>query len=206
MRTKFLPYWITPEILKAAGVMACMLFVVSYAVDFTLARIDVTSSSTILNDIAIAMIATGVMLFYLLATHTQHIFLRAKERMNLIAELNHHLSRALVELHSAAEVEDRDERLRKFDQTIEYMDYVLIELVPKVFGESSEHQWQGKGCLPIESHLPKRPFPSAEVDDRANQRPVEKTEHCVVALMMAHAGVIDVMGEARNKAMFWRSR
>jgi len=137
MPTKFLPYWMTPEILKAAGVMACMLFVVSYVVDLTLARFDVTPSSTILNDIAIATIATGVMLFYLFATHTQHIFLRAKERMNLTAELNFHLSRALLEFRSAAEVEDRDERLRKLDQATEYMDYVLIELVPTVSAEKS---------------------------------------------------------------------
>lgn len=152
MRTKFLPYWMTPEILKAAGVMACMLFVVSYAVDLTLARIDVTPSSTILNDIAIAMIATGVMLFYLFATHTQHIFLRAKERMNLIAELNHHLSRALVELHSAAEVEDRGERLRMFDEAIECMDDVLIELIPTVTANDSPRFQFPKPTL----RLPKR--------------------------------------------------
>ena len=132
MPTKFLPYWMTPEILKAAGVMACMLFVVSYVVDLTLARFDVTPSSTMLNDIAIATIATGVMLFYLFATHTQHIFLRAKERMNLVAELNHHLSRALIELHSAAEVEDRDERLKMFGEALESIDNVLIELIPAV--------------------------------------------------------------------------
>ena len=137
MPTKFLPYWMTPEILKAAGVMACMLFVVSYVVDLTLARFDVTPSSTILNDIAIATIATGVMLFYLFATHTQHIFLRAKERMNLVAELNHHLSRALIELHSAAEVEDRDERLRMFDEALESIDNVLIELIPTVSAKDS---------------------------------------------------------------------
>jgi hypothetical protein len=132
MPTKFLPYWMTPEILKAAGVMACMLFVVSYVVDLTLARFDVTPSSTMLNDIAIATIATGVMLFYLFATHTQHIFLRAKERMNLVAELNHHLSRALIELHSAAEVEDRDERLKMFGEALDSIDNVLIELIPAI--------------------------------------------------------------------------
>jgi hypothetical protein len=112
MTRKFLPYWMTPEIMKAAAVMAAMLFVVSYLVDLTLMRLDVSPSSTILNDFAIAMIATGVMLFYLFVTHTQNIFLRAKERMNLTAELNFHLSRALLEFRSAAEVEDRDERLR----------------------------------------------------------------------------------------------
>lgn len=100
-------------------------------------RLDVTPSSAILNDVAIATIATGVMLFYLFATHTQHIFLRAKERMNLVAELNHHLGQALVELYSAAEVEDREERLRTFDQAIEYMDDVLIELIPTVSANNS---------------------------------------------------------------------
>jgi len=104
----------TPEIMKAAAVMAAMLFVVSYLADLTLMRLDVSPSSTILNDIAIAMIATGVMLFYLFVTHTQNIFLRAKERMNLTAELNFHLSRALLEFRSTAEVEDRDERLSGF--------------------------------------------------------------------------------------------
>ena len=135
MTKKFLPYWMTPEIIKAAAVMAAMLFVVSYLVDLTLMRLEVSPSSTVLKDIAITTIATGVMLFYLFITHTQNIFLRAKERMNLTAELNFHLSRALLEFRSAAEVEDRDERLRMLDQATEYMDHVLIELVPTVSAE-----------------------------------------------------------------------
>jgi len=130
MFVKFLPYWLTPAILKAAAVMACMLFVVSYAVDLALLSLDVSPASTILNDIAIAMIATGVMLFYLFSTHTEQIFLRAKERMNLAAELNHHLRQALLEFRSAADVEDREERLRMLDQAVENVDHLLIDLVP----------------------------------------------------------------------------
>jgi hypothetical protein len=76
------------------------------------------------------MIATGVMLFYLFSTRTEQIFLRAKERMNLTAELNHHLRRALLEFRSAADVEDREERLRMLDQAIENVDHLLIDLVP----------------------------------------------------------------------------
>jgi hypothetical protein len=137
MRSKFLPCWITPAIVKAAAVSTCILFVVSYAVDLTLLSFDVAPASTILNDIAIAVIATGVMLFYLFSTDTQHIFLRAKERMNLTAELNHHLRRVLTEFRSAVELEDRDERLRMLDQAIEDVDHILIELVPTVSGENS---------------------------------------------------------------------
>jgi len=136
MPTKSLPYWMTPAIMKAATVMACMLFIVSYAVDLTLLSFEVAPSSTVLNDIAIALIATGVMLFYLFSTHTQHIFLRAKERMNLTAELNHNLRQVLVEFRCAAEVEDRGERLRILDQAIEDVDRILIELVPTVNAEN----------------------------------------------------------------------
>ncbi len=117
--------------------MAGMLFAVSYVVDLALVRFDVAPSSTILNDILISMIATGVMLFYLFATHTDNIFLRAKERMNLTAELNYHLNQALMEFRAAAEVEDRDQRLTMFDQAIESMDRVLIELVPTVNAENT---------------------------------------------------------------------
>src|SRR5882724_3991152 len=136
MPSKLLPYWMTPAIEKAAGVMACMLFIVSYAVDLTLLGFEVAPSSTVLNDIAIALIATAVMLLYLFSTHTQHIFLRAKERMNLTAELNHNLRQVLVEFRCAAEVEDRGERLRILDQAIEDVDRILIELVPTVNAEN----------------------------------------------------------------------
>jgi hypothetical protein len=36
MTNKFLPYWMTPAMIRAAAVMAGMLFVVSYAVDLAL--------------------------------------------------------------------------------------------------------------------------------------------------------------------------
>jgi hypothetical protein len=140
MTSKLLPYWMTPAIMKAAAVMAGMLFVVSYVVDLTLASFKVAPSATVVNDIAIAMIATGVMLFYLFSSHTQHIFLRAKERMNLTAELNYHLRKALVEFRSAAEVQDREERLRMLDQAMEEVDHLLIELVPTVNAEKRRSQ------------------------------------------------------------------
>ena len=137
MRNKLLPYWMTVAIMKAALVMAGILFVVSYAVDLALVNLNIAPSATILNDLAIAMIATGIMLFYLFSTHTRNIFLRAKERMNLTAELNHHLRRAITEFRSAAEVEDREERLKMLDQAVEEIDHLLIDLVPTVNAEAA---------------------------------------------------------------------
>jgi hypothetical protein len=100
-------------------------------------NLNIAPSATILNDLAMAMIATGIMLFYLFSTHTRNIFLRAKERMNLTAELNHHLRRAITEFRSAAEVEDREERLKMLDQAVEEIDHLLIDLVPTVNAEAA---------------------------------------------------------------------
>jgi hypothetical protein len=136
MQSKFLPYWMTPAITKAAAITAGILFVVSYSVDLALVGFGVSPASTILNDIAIAVIATAIVLYYLFSFYTQNIFLRAKERMNLTAELNHHLRRAVMEFRSAAEVDDREERLRMLDRAIDEMDHILIELVPTVSGEN----------------------------------------------------------------------
>jgi hypothetical protein len=137
MSTTFLPYWMTPAIAKASAVSVVMLFAVSYAVDLALVSLDIPPASTILNDIAISVIATSVMVFYLFSTHTENIFLRAKERMNLTAELNHHLRRAFTEFRLAAELEDRETRLRMLDLAIDDVDQILIDLVPTVSGEDS---------------------------------------------------------------------
>ena len=55
--------------------------------------------------------------------------------MNLTAELNDHLRRVFSEMPCAAEVEDREERLRMMDQAVERADHLLIELVPTVGAE-----------------------------------------------------------------------
>jgi hypothetical protein len=132
MSSKFLPYWMTPAMIRAAAVMSGVLFLISYVVDLTLVNLHVAPSATVVNDIAIALIATSVMLFYLFSTRTEQIFLRAKERMNLTAELNYHLRRALSEARFAAELEDREQRLRILDDVSEEIDHILIELVPTV--------------------------------------------------------------------------
>jgi len=90
---------------------------------------------SVLNDAAIALIAASVLIFYLFSSRTEQIFLRARERMNLTAELNHHLRHVLSDMRGADGVEDREERLRLMDEAIERADRVLIDLVPTVSAE-----------------------------------------------------------------------
>ena len=133
--SKFLPYWMTPAMIRAAAVMSGVLFLISYLVDLALLNLSVAPSATVVNDIAIALIATSVMLFYLFSTRTEQIFLRAKERMHLTAELNYHLRRAISEARFAVELEDREQRLRILDSVSEEIDHILTELVPTVSPE-----------------------------------------------------------------------
>jgi len=135
MFDKYLPYWMTRGMLRAGAVMAAILFIISYAVDVTLGALGVSPATTILNDAAIALIAAAVLIFYLFSSRSEQIFLRARERMNLSAELNHHLRRVLTEMRSAAELENRDERLQMMDQAVEKADHVLMDLVPTVSAE-----------------------------------------------------------------------
>lgn len=118
--------------LWAGAMMAGILFVISYTVDVALAGMGVSPASTVMNDLTIALIAAAVLLFYLFSSRAEQIFLRARERMNLTAELNHHLRRVLMDMRNAAEVEDRDERQRRMDQAIEEADHLLVNLVPTV--------------------------------------------------------------------------
>jgi type IV secretory pathway VirB6-like protein len=108
--------------LRAGAVMTGILFIVSYAVDVTLAALGVSPAATVLNDVAIALIAAAALIFYLFSSRSEQIFLRALERMTLTAELNHHLRRVLTEMRSVAEVADR---LQMMDQAVEKADHVL---------------------------------------------------------------------------------
>lgn len=132
MFDKYLPYWLTRGMLHAGAMMAAIVFVICYTVDVTLAGLGVSPASTVWNDLAIALIAATVLLFYLFSSRAEQIFLRARERMNLTAELNHHLRRVLMEMRDAAEVENKEERQRRMDQAIEEADHLLIDLVPTV--------------------------------------------------------------------------
>lgn len=135
MFDKYLPYWLTAEMLRAGAFMAGILFLISYLVDITLVGFGVSPAATVLNDFAIALIAASVLIFFLFSSRTEQTFLRARERMNLAAELNHHLRHVLTEMRNAAEVEDRDARLRMMDQAIDEADHLLIDLVPTVSAE-----------------------------------------------------------------------
>ncbi len=135
MSPQFVPWWKNAPILKAAAITAGVLFVVSDAVNLALVQWRKSPPTSILNDVVVALIATAIVVYYLTSIQNQQNYMRAKERMNLTAELNHHLRRAMLDFRSAAGLEDPAERLKMVDHAMEEVDHLLIDLVPTVSGE-----------------------------------------------------------------------
>jgi hypothetical protein len=129
---KILPHWLAFDRMKPALAVFLALFFASYVMDVILDRLGVSGASTILNDLAIGILGVLLLLFYLSASYENHNFARAKERMILVAELNHHVRNSLTVIGHAAMLEDKGERLRRIDEAMERIDVVLTDLVPTV--------------------------------------------------------------------------
>jgi hypothetical protein len=134
---KTLPHWLAFDRMKPALVAFLMLFFASYVMDLILDRLGVSGAATILNDLAIGILGVLLLLFYLSASYENHNMAQAKERMILVAELNHHIRNSLTVIGHAATLEDVGERLRRIDEAMERIDVVLTDLVPTVGSATS---------------------------------------------------------------------
>jgi hypothetical protein len=107
-----------------------VLFITSYTGDVILEWRGASTTSTILNNLAIAILGGLTLLFYLSASYEYHNYKRAKEQMALITEVNRQVRDALMEISESAMLEDRAERLMRLDEATDRIDTVLTRLVP----------------------------------------------------------------------------
>jgi hypothetical protein len=117
-----------------------LLFLVSYAMSLILDRLGMSPASTILDDLAIGILGAMLLRYYLSASQASQNLARAKERILLVTELNHHIRNALVPIGYSATLDDREERLRIVDDAIERIDWVLTDLVPTA-GSAESPRW-----------------------------------------------------------------
>ena len=127
-----LPPWVLPELLKDALVIGFVLSVASYGLEVFLFWLRMPGAATAFNDLAVGVLGAGLALFYMSSVRTNQIYLRAKERTILTAELNRYVRSALVAIRYAASLDDASERIQKVDDAIEQIDRVLLDLVPTV--------------------------------------------------------------------------
>ncbi|MBZ5540527.1 MAG: hypothetical protein LAN61_08425 [Acidobacteriia bacterium] len=102
----------------------------SYILNLALSRLGITGAATLLDDLAMGLLGALLLLVYLSALYESQCHARAKERAILVVELNHHIRSALTALGYCVMLEDREERLRRYDDAVATIDRVLTDLVP----------------------------------------------------------------------------
>jgi hypothetical protein len=122
------------ERIIAAFLVGVLLFGVSFLTDWILFRYHVDVARTVWDNIVIG--ACGAVAAYLWARYEAERQARARERMILLIELNHHIRNALTVLGQSATLADGPEKLRLIDEAVDRVDRVLTELVPTA-GERS---------------------------------------------------------------------
>jgi hypothetical protein len=129
-RKNKLPRWMSLDGIGPVLLAGLLLFLVSFAMGLILDRLGMSPASTILDDLAIAILGAMLLRYYLSASQASQNLARAKERILLVTELNHHIRNALVPIGYSATLDNQEERLRLVDDAIERIDWVLTDLVP----------------------------------------------------------------------------
>jgi hypothetical protein len=124
---------LTPRRLKlerfgAALLVGMLLFGVSYILDWVLYWLKVPLISTVADNVVIGTCAAVAA--YIWARYEAERQAHAREKMILIAELNHHIRNAVTLLGQSAALEDGPTKLRLIDEAVDRIDRVLTELVP----------------------------------------------------------------------------
>jgi len=112
---------------KVRSVMAVgvTMFILSAVCDKLLYWSGVPAHSTFLNDLIVGVtggICAGLLLSY---QSSRDAMERARERMNLTAELNHQLRSAVLTMANSALLPDETDRLRAMDDAVQQIDEVL---------------------------------------------------------------------------------
>lgn len=131
-RKESFPRWLYLDRIGPVLVTGSLLFLASYGMSLILNRLGMSPASTILDDLAIGILGALLLAYHLSASDMSHNFARAKERMILVAELNHHIRNALTVIGHSATLDDQENRLKLLDEAIAQIDQVLTDLVPTV--------------------------------------------------------------------------
>jgi signal transduction histidine kinase len=108
--------------------------------DIHLARLGLSRSDILIDDIFAALMLGLVAFLWVTAVDEHHRRVRAEEKQELTAEMNHHIRNALTVIKYAAHSENRAERVRMTDEAVERIDSTLKELLPSLPDESSPEQ------------------------------------------------------------------
>ena len=108
------------------------LFLLSFGVHFSLLKLGVPAAATVLDDLAIAVLGSFLFFFYVSAISVNQEYRRAKERIILITELNHHIRDALTVIQCSGGIANESDRAHCVEEAVQRIDWVLTDLVPTI--------------------------------------------------------------------------
>jgi hypothetical protein len=115
---------------SAVIIVMLLLFSGNILLDKILYWRGITGAQTLWNDFAIAALGGAALWFFLALQREREEMSRARERLVLTAELNHHLRNAFTIIANGVMLKNEADRLRMLDEAVRRIDHVLTELVP----------------------------------------------------------------------------
>ena len=117
--------------------IAVLFTVFEQLADVHLSRHGLSRQDILLDDIIGAALLGAIAFLWVTLVDEHHRRVRAEERQELTAEMNHHLRNALTVIKYAAYSENRVEPLRMTDEAVDRIEGTLRELLPSLPGESA---------------------------------------------------------------------
>lgn len=129
---EFISNRITYDRVSPALTVGGALFLLSFGIHFLLLKLRVPAAATVLDDLAIAVLGGLLFFFYISAISLNQEYRRAKERIILITELNHHIRDALTVIQCSGDIADEKDRAHCVEEAVQRIDWVLTDLVPTI--------------------------------------------------------------------------
>jgi|ERR1700683_2488122 hypothetical protein len=124
------PAWLTSDRIAPVFVMFIGLFVLTYVFDAAFDRMGVNPASTLFNNFTIGYFGASIILYYQIQAYRKQRTSGARERAELIAELNQYLRGELAAIGSSAALADPSQRLRRIEEAISRIESRLANSAP----------------------------------------------------------------------------
>jgi hypothetical protein len=124
------PAWLTPDRIAPVLVMFVGLFVITWVFDAAFDRMGVNPASTLFNNFSIGYFGAAIILYYQIQAYRDGKSSRAKEKEEIIAEVNQYVRGELAAIASSAGLEDRDERLKRIEEAMARIEARLANSAP----------------------------------------------------------------------------
>lgn len=122
--------WLKSTHVSWVTLIAVIVFLSSVVSDQVLHWRGIRGSQTYINDLFLAGMA-GLLAGICMTWQARQMEIRrARERMLLTVELNHHVRNAVTAIANSTMIQDEAQRLQVMDEAINRVDRVLTELVP----------------------------------------------------------------------------